>query len=276
MRAAVWYGRRKHEGSRCSGCAGAWTRRGQDQGRLDRDLRNGPPRVCSRSDLDAHYTHPLTGKAAPLIQGHEFAGIIAEVGPRVEGFKPGDRVTADSETIAASAGPACAMNTACATKPPSWDWAAMALSRPISPSQWTLSFTFLQSSPAESIIFRAHGSRHTRPAARTVDGRRECVVDWRRQPGSTPVSTGQACGSQPGVHGGAERHASRSRTKPGRHGVPSEEVDVVEEIKKRTGGIGVDLAIDDAGISETLTMASNALGLRAASWRSVSLKSRQL
>jgi len=34
-----------------------------------------------------------------------------------------------------------------------------------------------------------------------------------------------------------------------------EEVDVVEEIKKRTGGIGVDLAIDDAGQSETLTMA---------------------
>lgn len=42
--------------------------------------------------------HPLTGKAAPLIQGHEFSGIVVEAGPGVEGFKPGDRVTADSAT----------------------------------------------------------------------------------------------------------------------------------------------------------------------------------
>jgi (R,R)-butanediol dehydrogenase/meso-butanediol dehydrogenase/diacetyl reductase len=42
--------------------------------------------------------HPLTGKCAPLIQGHEFSGIIVEVGPGVESFQPGDRVTADSAT----------------------------------------------------------------------------------------------------------------------------------------------------------------------------------
>jgi (R,R)-butanediol dehydrogenase/meso-butanediol dehydrogenase/diacetyl reductase len=39
--------------------------------------------------------HRLTGRRAPLILGHEFAGIIAEVGPGVEGWRKGDRVTAN-------------------------------------------------------------------------------------------------------------------------------------------------------------------------------------
>lgn len=42
--------------------------------------------------------HPLTGKCAPLTQGHEFSGIIQQVGPGVNHFKPGDRITADSAT----------------------------------------------------------------------------------------------------------------------------------------------------------------------------------
>jgi (R,R)-butanediol dehydrogenase/meso-butanediol dehydrogenase/diacetyl reductase len=39
--------------------------------------------------------HRLTGKTAPLVMGHEFSGLIAEVGPGVEGWKKGDRVTAN-------------------------------------------------------------------------------------------------------------------------------------------------------------------------------------
>lgn len=31
--------------------------------------------------------HPLTGKCAPLTQGHEFSGIIQQVGPGVDDFK---------------------------------------------------------------------------------------------------------------------------------------------------------------------------------------------
>jgi (R,R)-butanediol dehydrogenase/meso-butanediol dehydrogenase/diacetyl reductase len=39
--------------------------------------------------------HRLTGKTAPLVLGHEFSGVIAEVGPGVTGWKKGDRVTAN-------------------------------------------------------------------------------------------------------------------------------------------------------------------------------------
>lgn len=37
--------------------------------------------------------HPRT--VLPLIQGHEFAGVIVETGPEVKNFKPGDRVAVD-------------------------------------------------------------------------------------------------------------------------------------------------------------------------------------
>jgi len=40
--------------------------------------------------------HPLTGKTAPLILGHEFSGEVVEVGEGVTDVKVGDRVTADA------------------------------------------------------------------------------------------------------------------------------------------------------------------------------------
>ncbi|TMQ93679.1 2,3-butanediol dehydrogenase [Actinomadura soli] len=39
--------------------------------------------------------HPESGRAAPLTLGHEFSGTVAEVGPGVAGFRPGDRVAVE-------------------------------------------------------------------------------------------------------------------------------------------------------------------------------------
>lgn len=49
--------------------------------------------------IPATKPHRLTGRLAPLTMGHEFSGIISEVGPGVENWKIGDRVTA-SGTLA--------------------------------------------------------------------------------------------------------------------------------------------------------------------------------
>jgi (R,R)-butanediol dehydrogenase/meso-butanediol dehydrogenase/diacetyl reductase len=40
--------------------------------------------------------HPLSGRMAPLIMGHEFAGEVVEVGRAVRGLRPGDRVAPDT------------------------------------------------------------------------------------------------------------------------------------------------------------------------------------
>ncbi|MGG4440926.1 2,3-butanediol dehydrogenase [Brevibacillus fortis] len=56
--------------------------------------------ICG-SDLHAYHhgmgipvehVHPLTGQKAPMTMGHEFSGIVTEVGEGVTGIQPGDRV----------------------------------------------------------------------------------------------------------------------------------------------------------------------------------------
>lgn len=39
--------------------------------------------------------HPISGESVPVTLGHEFAGVVAEVGGGVEGFAVGDRVVAE-------------------------------------------------------------------------------------------------------------------------------------------------------------------------------------
>jgi len=50
--------------------------------------------------------HRLTGRTAPLIMGHEFSGVITEVGEGVTGWKVGDRVTANG-TLSCGECPMC-------------------------------------------------------------------------------------------------------------------------------------------------------------------------
>ena len=44
---------------------------------------------------DFHIYHGTYPAKYPLIQGHEFSGVIEAVGERVSGWQPGQRVTAD-------------------------------------------------------------------------------------------------------------------------------------------------------------------------------------
>lgn len=53
--------------------------------------------------------HRLTGKVAPITIGHEFSGVIAEVGENVSGWKIGERVTA-SGTLCCRACQQCLNN----------------------------------------------------------------------------------------------------------------------------------------------------------------------
>src|SRR4030042_111606 len=204
MRAAVWYGR---QDTRVEDVPDA-----PDPGPGEVKIKVGWTGICG-TDLHEYAAgpiwmpmepHPLTGKAAPLIQGHEFAGVIAEVGPGVEGFKPGDRVTADSETH-------CGKCWACLRHEYSLCeiCAYLGLGR-------DGAFAPYLTIPADSVY-------HLPPELSLLKGMR---ADVARSLGATVLHP--------------------------------EDGDVVEEIKKRTGGMGVDLAIDDAGQEETLKMALQA------------------
>lgn len=50
--------------------------------------------------------HPLSGTTAPVVLGHEFSGDVVEVGPNVTNFKPGDRVIVEP-IVACGKCPAC-------------------------------------------------------------------------------------------------------------------------------------------------------------------------
>src|SRR4051794_8882191 len=54
-------------------------------------------RACGICGSDVHGMDGSTGRRIPpLVMGHEAAGEITEVGPSVQGWKRGDRVTMDS------------------------------------------------------------------------------------------------------------------------------------------------------------------------------------
>lgn len=51
--------------------------------------------ICKPAESSHDRNGSVIG-AYPCVPGHEFAGVVAEVGSRVDTFKPGDRVTADN------------------------------------------------------------------------------------------------------------------------------------------------------------------------------------
>ena len=94
MKAAVWHG---HKDLRIEDVKEPMPGRGQVKIKVswagicgtDRHEYEGP------NFIPVKKPHRLTGRTAPLIIGHEFAGEIAEVGEGVEGWMKGDRVTAN-------------------------------------------------------------------------------------------------------------------------------------------------------------------------------------
>ena len=46
--------------------------------------------------IPAEKPNPLTGRTAPMVMGHEFVGLVSEVGAAVHDLRPGDRVAVDT------------------------------------------------------------------------------------------------------------------------------------------------------------------------------------
>jgi len=59
----------------------------------DRHEYNGPVWI------PVNKPHRITGRQAPLVLGHEFSGVVVEVGEGVQEWKPGDRVTGSGNIV---------------------------------------------------------------------------------------------------------------------------------------------------------------------------------
>ncbi|MGC9455511.1 MAG: zinc-dependent alcohol dehydrogenase [Phycisphaerae bacterium] len=59
--------------------------------------------VCGSDVHVWHGTHPYTGY--PVVQGHEFAGVVEQVGDGVSGIEPGRKVTALPQVVCGKCGP---------------------------------------------------------------------------------------------------------------------------------------------------------------------------
>jgi (R,R)-butanediol dehydrogenase / meso-butanediol dehydrogenase / diacetyl reductase len=256
MRAAVWYGRRN---TRVEDVPDA-----PAPGPNEVKVKVGWVGICG-TDLHEYAAgpiwmpitpHPLTGKAAPLTQGHEFAGIITEVGTDVDDFKPGDRVTADSATW-------CGKCWACLRHEYSLCdiCAYLGLGRDGAFAEYlTLPAAGVYHIPPELSLQKASFAEPTAVAVhvlrrgRLIAGESVLLIGAGNQGLLQYQLVRRSAASQVFM---VELKGMRTETARslGATVFNPEDVDVVEEIKNRTGGIGVDLAIDDAGQAETITMA---------------------
>lgn len=259
MRAAVWYGRKNTKVVDVPDAP--------DPGPGEVKIKVAWTGICG-TDLHEYWAgpiwmpmepHPLTGKAAPLIQGHEFAGLIEEVGPGVVGFKPGDRVTADSETH-------CGKCWACLRH----EYSLCEICAYLGLGRDGV-FAPYVTIPADSVFhvppnINLQQASFSEPTAVAV----HVLQRGRLAAGDSVLIIG--AGNQGLLQYQLIRHSSASQVfmvefegkraevarSLGAEVLDPSKVDIVDYVKQKTDGRGVDLTLDDAGNSETLTMALQA------------------
>ena len=203
--------------------------------------------------------HPLTGKCAPLTQGHEFSGIIQQAGPGVDDFKPGDRITADSATW-------CGKCWACQRREYSLcDKAAfLGLGRDGVFAKYVTmpadgvyhippSLSLEKASFCEPTAVAIHALRKGRMMAGdsvlVIGAGNQGLLTWQILKHSPAYKVFVV--ARKGMRSNLAKQLGAEVLDP-------TEIDVVAEVKRRTGGDGVDLTIETAGQPETVAMALQA------------------
>lgn len=199
--------------------------------------------------------HSLTGEKAPMILGHEFSGVITELGPDVKGdWKVGDRVTAD---------PCCVCNECYNCKNNHYNICSelgfIGLARDGAFAEYTLADDYQLTRLPDSVSFEQ--GAFTEPAAVVLHAVRRAGISL----GDTVVITGMGpigllagqCAKAAGAAAVYGVELSEARRKSGLELGFTEvfnpaEQDVAAEIKKRTDGIGCHMAIDCNGSNETM------------------------
>ncbi|MCS7304597.1 MAG: galactitol-1-phosphate 5-dehydrogenase [Thermoguttaceae bacterium] len=229
----------------------------------------GPEEVLVRVDCcgicgsDVHGLDGSTGRRRPpVIMGHEAAGVIAQIGPAVEGWSVGDRVTFDS-TIWCGRCPMCRKGF--------WNLCDRRRVFGVSCEEYRQNGAFAEYvAVPQHILYRLpegvtfQQAALVEPLAVAMHAASQIPI----QLGDTAVIIGTGMVGLLAVQ--VLRQAGCSRIwavdlDPGRLelacqlgaqvGFRPDEVDVAKEIRHRTGGRGADVVLEVVGLSQTVGLA---------------------
>ncbi len=182
--------------------------------------------ICG-SDVHEYHHGPFVGVFAPGVWGHEFSGEVAEVGPKVDDYKPGDRVVGKAVT-GAYAEYVAAPSRLFHKMADAMSYEDGAVTEPTTVACYAVGKASLQ--PGENTLVVGAGPIGL------------LTVMALKAAGAGPVYVSESAPTRRALAGevGADEVFDPTQC------------DLVEEMKKRTGGKGVDASFECVGIRPSL------------------------
>ena len=224
-------------------------------------------RACGICGSDIHGWDGSSGRRRPpLIMGHEAAGEIVAVGPKVEKWRIGDRVTFDSTISCGTCAYCregqvnlCENRRVVGVAPAEYRQHGAFAEKLVLPERIlyalpdTLSFT--HAAMVEPVSIAVHAVR--RVTIRSTD---TAVVVGAGMIGLFVIQVLRWAGARQIVAVDlAENRLAAARGLGATHTLKSDAVDVAAEVQALTGGRGADVAFEVVGISPTLQLALHSL-----------------
>ncbi|MFB3778729.1 MAG: 2,3-butanediol dehydrogenase [Bryobacteraceae bacterium] len=207
--------------------------------------------------IPADKPNPLTGRTAPMVMGHEFVGLVTEVGSAVRDLRPGDRVAVDTllhcgecffckqhlvhlceklaimglSTDGGLAEFVIAPRYMCFKYPPTLPDAHAALAEPASVAVRAVRRARLTGGETVAVIGAGTIGLLTLEVARAMGARRVIVIE--------PAQNRQAIALQLGAFAAVDPQAQ----------------DPVSEVRRLTGGLGADVVFECASNVTAMEMA---------------------
>lgn len=220
-------------------------------------------RACGICGSDIHGWDGSTGRRRPpLIMGHEAAGEIAAVGPKVTSWSKGDRVTFDSTIYCGRCGPCqagrvnlCEDRRVLGVAPAEYRQDGAFAEYVALPARILYrlpdALTFQQAAMVEPVSIAIHAVQRVKVAPTDT-----AVVVGSGMIGLFVVQALRWAGAKRIVAVDLEPgRLALARELGATDVIQSDRVDVAAEVAKLTGGAGADLAFEVVGISPTLQVA---------------------
>jgi L-iditol 2-dehydrogenase len=220
-------------------------------------------RACGICGSDIHGWDGSTGRRRPpLIMGHEAAGEIASVGPKVAGWRIGDRVTFDSTISCGECGPCrqgrinlCENRRVLGVAPAEYRQDGAFAEYVALPARILYrlpdGLSFQQAAMVEPVSIAIHAVQRVKVAPTDT-----AVVVGSGMIGLFVVQALRWAGAKRVIAVDLEpRRLALARELGATDVIQSDRADVAAEVARLTGGAGADLAFEVVGVSATLQVA---------------------